>query len=135
MKSFGFLIRSCKKAKYVASWFLFLIHISKKYISENCYGVLSSWNGVWVNGIFLPTDGIRECIAIFVVVCSAFNLKHPRNVETLLELMESELGYRKRITKTSVKILMNSSWLISHFCLGLLILYFFVACYVLICIR
>jgi hypothetical protein len=70
--------------------------------------LLEQWRGVMVNGTLIPTDGAKQTIATFLSCFAAFNLVHPCQYESLLEVFEYCLGLRKRLTKKSAKTIIST---------------------------
>ncbi len=62
-----------------------------------------------MNGVRLSTlaGGVKECLAVFFSSFAAFNLLHVRSYESMLELMEHDLGFRVRVTKKAAKTMIS----------------------------
>lgn len=62
-------------------------------------------NAVSINGVTVKCRGIVQATTVMLLSFIAFNLNHSVIYEDVLELLEALLQFRKRITKTKVKVL------------------------------
>lgn len=70
--------------------------------SDELHFLNSDWIGISVNGCKILGSNATEIISLWVASFLAFNIKHPKNLEATLELIEYGLLLRKKPTKKSV---------------------------------
>ena len=70
--------------------------------------LMGDWIGVVVNGAEIRTNSAAELAALFFSACVAFNLIHPKGIESLIELGEYALKIRRRGTTLLARNLIST---------------------------